>query len=127
MHFKGKVAIVTGGSSGIGKEVAKRLVTHGASVVIGGRDEAKLHAAAKEISADPSVVRVIAGDIGKPATGVALVDLAVKEFGGLDILINNAGIFKPIPFADVTEEQFDSFLNTILRANSSWPRPLRRR
>ena len=42
MHFKGKVAIVTGGSSGIGKETAKRLVAHGASVVLSGRDEAKL-------------------------------------------------------------------------------------
>ena len=52
MHFKGKVAIVTGGSSGIGKEAAKRLVAHGASVVLGGRDEEKLHAAAKEVSED---------------------------------------------------------------------------
>ena len=115
MHFKGKVAIVTGGSSGIGKEVAKRLVAHGASVVLGGRDEAKLHAAAKEISEDAGVVRILAGDIGKPATGVALVDFAETEFGGLDVLINNAGIFKPIPFADVTEQQFDGFLNTILK------------
>ena len=94
MHFKGKVAIVTGGSSGIGKEAAKRLVAHGASVVLGGRDEAKLHTAAKEVSEDPGAVRVLAGDIGKPATGVALVDLAEREFGGLDVLINNAGIFK---------------------------------
>ena len=82
MHFKRKVAIVTGGSSGIGKETAKRLVAHGASVVLGGRDEAKLHAAAKEVSEDPSLVRILAGDIGKPATGVALVNLAEKEFGG---------------------------------------------
>ena len=52
MHFKGKVAIVTGGSSGIGKETAKRLVAHGASVVLSGRDEAKLRSAAKEISSD---------------------------------------------------------------------------
>jgi NAD(P)-dependent dehydrogenase (short-subunit alcohol dehydrogenase family) len=56
VHFKGKVAIVTGGSSGIGKETAKRLVAHGASVVLSGRDEAKLQCAAKEVSSDPSVV-----------------------------------------------------------------------
>ncbi|HEY2472502.1 MAG TPA: SDR family NAD(P)-dependent oxidoreductase, partial [Terracidiphilus sp.] len=69
VHFKGKVAIVTGGSSGIGKETAKRLVAHGASVVLSGRDEAKLRSTAKEISSDPGMVRVLAGDIGQPSTG----------------------------------------------------------
>src|SRR5580698_7337499 len=98
VHFHGKVAIVTGGSSGIGKETAKRLVAHGASVVLGGRDEVKLSAAAKEVSEDPAKVRILAGDISKPSTGVALVALAEKEFGGLDVLISNAGVFKPKPF-----------------------------
>jgi NAD(P)-dependent dehydrogenase (short-subunit alcohol dehydrogenase family) len=115
VHFKGKVAIVTGGSSGIGKETAKRLVAHGASVVLSGTDEAKLQCAAKEVSSDPSVVRIFAGDIGKPATGVALVDLAEKQFGGLDILVSNAGVFKPKPFLELTEEEYDWFLDTILK------------
>jgi NAD(P)-dependent dehydrogenase (short-subunit alcohol dehydrogenase family) len=115
MHFKGKVAIVTGGSSGIGKETAKRLVDHGASVVLGGLDETKLHVAAKEVSSDPGRVRVLAGDIAKPETGTALVALAEKEFGGLDILISNAGVFKPKPFLDLTEEEYDWFLDTILK------------
>ena len=115
MHFKGKVAIVTGGSSGIGKETAKRLVAHGASVVLSGRDEAKLRSAAKEISPEPGMVRVFAGDIGKPSTGTALVDLAEKEFGGLDVLVSNAGFFKPKPFLEVTEEEYDWFLDTILK------------
>src|SRR5947209_17339171 len=112
MHFKGKVAIVTGGSSGIGKETAKRLVDHGASVVLGGT---KLQSAAKEVSSDPGKVRVLAGDIGKPETGVALVDLSEKEFGGLDVLISNAGVFKPKPFLELTEEDYDWFLDTILK------------
>ena len=90
-------------------------MSHTAHRSFGRQDEAKLHAAAKEISEDPSVVRILSGDIGKPATGVALVDLAEKEIGGLDILINNAGISKPIPFTEVTEEQYDGFLNTILK------------
>lgn len=114
MRFKGKVAIVTGGSSGIGKETAKRLVAEGASVVLSGRDEAKLHSAAKEMDAGDQV-RVLAGDIAKPATGAALVEEAERQFGGLDILVNNAGVFRPKPFIEVSEEEYDWFLDTILK------------
>ena len=115
MHFTDKVAIVTGGSSGIGKEVARRLVGHGASVIISGRSESKLYSVASEISADPGQVRFFAGDISKPATAVALATFAELEFGGLDILINNAGVFKPKPFVDLSEEEYDWFLDTILK------------
>ena len=84
MHFKDK-AIVTGGSSGIGKETAKRLVAHGASVLIGGRDEAKLQSAAAEIGGTSGKVRVLTGDISSPATGAAApVESAERHFGGLD-------------------------------------------
>lgn len=113
--FSNKVAIVTGGGSGIGKEVAKRLVEAGASVVIGGRDAAKLAQVALEIDATGQKVRVHAGDIAKPATAQALVDLAVSSFGGVDILINNAGIFSPKPFLEVNPEEYDSFLDIILK------------
>jgi len=115
VQFKGKVAIVTGGSSGIGKEVAKRLVAHGASVIISGRNEPKVSSVASEISTEPGQVRFFAGDIANPATAKALATLAEKEFGGLDILINNAGVFKPKPFVELTEEEYDWFLNTILK------------
>jgi NAD(P)-dependent dehydrogenase (short-subunit alcohol dehydrogenase family) len=115
MRFKGKVAIVTGGSSGIGKETAKRLVAEGASVVLSGKDEAKLHSAAKEMDAGIDQVRVLAGDIAKPATGAALVEQAEQQFGGLDILVNNAGVFRPKPFIEVSEEEYDWFLDTILK------------
>ncbi len=115
MRFKGKVAIVTGGSSGIGKETAKRMVAEGASVVLSGKDEAKLHSAAKEIEAGADQVHVLAGDIAKPATGAALVERAEREFGGLDILVNNAGVFRPKPFIEVTEEEYDWLLDTILK------------
>lgn len=115
MRFKGKVAIVTGGSSGIGKETAKRLVAEGASVVLSGKDEAKLHSAAKEMDAGIDQVRVLAGDIAKPATGTALVEQAEQQFGGLDILVNNAGVFRPKPFIEVSEEEYDWFLDTILK------------
>lgn len=113
--FSSKVAIVTGGGSGIGKEVARRLVQAGASVVIGGRDAAKLAQAARDIDRDGTNVRTFAGDIASPATAQALVDLATQAFGGVDILINNAGVFRPKPFVDVDEAEYDWFLDTILK------------
>ena len=114
MRFENRVAIVTGGGSGIGLEAAKRLYAEGASVLLNGRDEAKLRAAAAGFG-DASRVAVFAGDVAKVATSAAVVDVAEKRFGGVDILINNAGVFKPIPFGEVTEEQYDWFLDTILK------------
>jgi NAD(P)-dependent dehydrogenase (short-subunit alcohol dehydrogenase family) len=113
--FSNKVAIVTGGGSGIGKEVAARLVKAGASVVIGGRDEAKLRQAAQEIDASGASIRFHAGDISRPETASALVELAAEAFGGVDILVNNAGIFSPKAFLDVTEAEYDGFLDIILK------------
>ena len=84
MHFKDKVAIVTRGISGIGKETAKRLVAHDASVLIGGRDEAKLQSAAAEIGGISGKVCVFAGGISSPATGAAFVESSERHFGGLD-------------------------------------------
>ncbi|QIE26951.1 3-alpha-hydroxycholanate dehydrogenase (plasmid) [Caballeronia sp. SBC1] len=113
--FSLKVAIVTGGGSGIGKEVAKQLVAAGASVVIGGRDVSKLEQAAKEIDPSGMKVRYHAGDIALPATAAALVELATQAFGGVDILINNAGVFSPKPFLEVDEKEYDWFIDTILK------------
>lgn len=115
MRFDGKVAIVTGGSSGIGKEVASRFVAEGGSVVIGGRDAAKLAAAAEAIDASGARVAVFPGDIAQPATGRALVELAEERFGGLDVLFNNAGVFRPKAFLDLDEAEYDWFLDTILK------------
>ncbi|VVD96296.1 SDR family NAD(P)-dependent oxidoreductase [Pandoraea commovens] len=116
MHsFSSKVAIVTGGGSGIGKEVAARLVAAGAKVVIGGRDEAKLKSAAAQIDASAENVRYLAGDIARPETAQALVDLATSAFGGVDILVNNAGVFRPKAFLSLTEADYDGFLDIILK------------
>ncbi|MFK0377306.1 SDR family NAD(P)-dependent oxidoreductase [Pandoraea sp. NPDC090278] len=116
MHsFSSKVAIVTGGGSGIGKEVATRLVAAGAKVVIGGRDEAKLKSAAAQIDASGANVRYLAGDIARPETAQALVGLAASAFGGVDILVNNAGVFRPKAFLSLTEADYDGFLDIILK------------
>src|SRR6202035_4591767 len=118
MRFQNKVALVTGGASGIGKEVATRFVTEGGSVVINGRDRAKAEAVAREI--DPTGERVVvhAGDIALPATGEAIVKTAIDRFGRLDVLFNNAGIFTPKPFLEVEEAEYDRFLGIILNPSS---------
>ena len=114
-RFSSNVAIVTGGGSGIGKEVAQRLVAEGASVLIAGRDAAKLEMAAAQIDPSGARVRTLAGDIANPATAKALVELATAAFGGVDILINNAGVFSPKPFLEVDEQEYDQFINIILK------------
>src|SRR5712691_8069354 len=101
MRFKDKIAIVTGGASGIGKEVATRFVAEGGSVVINGRDAAKAEAAAREVDPTGKRVAVHAGDIALPATSDAVVKTAIGQFGRLDVLFNNAGIFAPKPFLDI--------------------------
>jgi NAD(P)-dependent dehydrogenase (short-subunit alcohol dehydrogenase family) len=117
MRFQDKVAIVTGGASGIGKEVATRFVAEGGSVVINGRDAAKAEAAAKAIDATGKRVAVHVGDIALPATGEAVVRTASDRFGRLDVLFNNAGVFAPKPFVEVTEAEYDRLLDIILKGS----------
>src|ERR1700761_4119118 len=97
-RFEGKVVAITGGGSGIGKEAASRFIAEGARVAINGRDAVKLEAAAREIDPTGEKIITLVGDIASPATGAALVDRAVSTFGGLDVLVNNAGVFSPKPF-----------------------------
>jgi NAD(P)-dependent dehydrogenase (short-subunit alcohol dehydrogenase family) len=115
MRFQGKVVAITGGGSGIGKETAIRFVAEGAKVVINGRNSTKLEKAAQEIDATGTRVLIAAGDIADPATGTRLVDTAVSRFGQLDILVNNAGVFNPKPFLELTEADYDWYLDTILK------------
>ena len=115
MRFKNKVAAVTGGGSGIGKEVAKRFVAEGGKVFINGRDETKLKTAAVEIDASGENVGIYPGDIAQPAVGRELVEAIVKRFGAIDVLVNNAGVFRPKPFLELGEADYDWFLDTILK------------
>jgi NAD(P)-dependent dehydrogenase (short-subunit alcohol dehydrogenase family) len=108
--FNNKTVIVTGGASGIGKEVATRFAQLGANVLINGRDADKLSQVASAIGATGMV-----GDISKVETASQLVEKAESLHGGVDILVNNAGIFAPKPFLEQTEAEYDAFLNTILK------------
>ncbi len=115
MRFQDKIAIVTGGASGIGKEVATRFVAEGGSVVINGRDRAKAETAARQIASNGKCAVVHVGDIALPATGEAVVKTAIDRFGRLDVLFNNAGIFTPKPFLEVDEVDYDCFVDLILK------------
>src|ERR1700761_532666 len=115
MRFKNKVAAVTGGGSGIGKEVAKRFIAEGGKVFINGRDELKLKTAAAEIDETGSRIGIYPGDVAEPAVGRGLIEATVKRFGAIDVLINNAGVFRPKPFLELDESDYDWFLDTILK------------
>lgn len=91
LGLKGRVAIVTGGNKGIGKAIAKSLVQEGASVVICARGAESLRAAQKEITQRDNDVVAVTADASTHDGARKVVDTALKQFGGLDILVNNVG------------------------------------
>lgn len=88
--LSGQVAVVTGGTRGIGRAIAETFVEHGAQVVLNGRSEVKGKQALEEIGR-PDDTHFVAGDAGSKADMEALIDAAVERFGRLDVLVNNAG------------------------------------
>jgi len=112
MSIRGKVFVITGGSSGLGKAMAAEMVRRGANVVINGRREQELAEAAKEIDPTGLQVRCVAGNIADPKTAQRLIDESVAHFGRVDTLVNNAGIFISKPFTEYSEEDFDTYIST---------------
>lgn len=110
--LRGKTALVTGGGGGIGREIAARLKAAGANVAICGRNVEKLEAAAHAIG---GALR-LPGDLLDDTYVQSCVDRTVETFGGLDILINNAGVALSKPFAETTIEDFDRVMATNVRA-----------
>lgn len=100
--LNGKVAVVTGGNSGIGYASAKELKSQGANVIITGRDSEKVAAAANELG-----VKGIVADVKNLTAIDELVEQVKNEFGQVDILFVNAGIFQPAPVGQISEEMFD--------------------
>jgi NAD(P)-dependent dehydrogenase (short-subunit alcohol dehydrogenase family) len=105
----GKIALITGGNSGIGLATAKRFVNEGAYVFITGRRDAELAAAVKEIGRSVSAVR---GDVSKLDDLDRLFTQIKREKGRLDIVFANAGVAKYAPLGTITEEFYDSIFNT---------------
>ena len=110
--LEGKIALVTGGNSGIGLATAKKFVAEGAYVFITGRREKELRAAAKQIGKNVSAVQ---GDVSNLADLDRLFAQIKKEKGKLDILFANAGIAKYAPLGEITEEFYNSIFDINVR------------
>jgi NAD(P)-dependent dehydrogenase (short-subunit alcohol dehydrogenase family) len=113
--FDNQVVVISGGGGGIGKAAARRFLVEGARVVLSGTRSALLEQARAEI--DPSGERTLihAGHITTRGQGRELVERALDRFGGLDVLVNSTGIFRPVPFLEQTEEHLEEALGSIMR------------
>src|SRR5271167_2260835 len=107
--LEGKIALVTGGSSGIGLATAKQFVNEGAYVFVTGRREQELAAAVKEIGTNVTGVQ---GDVSNLGNLDSLFAQIKREKGRLDIVFANAGVARYAPFGTISEELYDSIFNT---------------
>jgi 3-oxoacyl-[acyl-carrier protein] reductase len=111
-RLSGKVAVVTGASKGIGAAIAQALAAEGASVVV---NYASSKAGAETIIADITRAggKAIAagGDVATRAGAKGVIDAAIKQYGRLDVLVNNSGVYEFAPLEDVSEEQFHRHFN----------------
>ncbi|WP_106534289.1 SDR family NAD(P)-dependent oxidoreductase [Planomicrobium soli] len=111
-----KTVIVTGGSKGIGKDIALTFAQLGANVVISGRNEAKLNEALLELKKFNGNCIAVAGDLSDIEKVKQLIDLAASTFGTIDVLVNNAGVNIAKPAMEVTEEDWDTVLDLNLKS-----------
>ncbi len=114
--LKGRAAVVTGSGRGIGREIASRLASAGASVLVNDLDSGPLEETAAEIRSHGAEVEVLAGDVTAPDFGDRLVDAAVRAFGSIDIIVNNAGYTWDSVIQKMTDEQFQAMLDVHLLA-----------
>jgi len=109
-NIQGKVVVITGASSGMGDATARHLSALGAAVVLGARRADRLEALASELSARGGKALGIATDVTKRGEVQRLVDTAVRQFGRIDVMLNNAGI---MPLAPLERLNFDDWERTI--------------
>jgi NAD(P)-dependent dehydrogenase (short-subunit alcohol dehydrogenase family) len=117
LKLRGKSALITGSTAGIGLEIARQLAAEGADVIICGRDQAKLDAAA-----DIGAARSILADAAT-AEGAAVLLAAVPA---VDILVNNLGIYESKPFAEITDEDWRRFFEVNVLSGARLARPISR-
>ena len=114
MKLKGKVALITGGSEGMGYATAKLFLKEGAKVVVTGRSKVKGVKALRELRAIGDA-EFIQGDVSNSSDAKRMVDGTVAMFGSIDILFNNAGVFMQRLAEDMTEEEWDKVIGTNLK------------
>lgn len=113
--LNGKVALVTGGSRGIGLAIAQALVARGTNVVITGRDERHLATARRALDgAGPGAVETLQSDVRRYGEIARAVEATASRFGGLDVLVNNAGVGIFADVADMTPDQWSEVIDTNL-------------
>jgi 3-oxoacyl-[acyl-carrier protein] reductase len=116
--LSGKVALVTGGSRGIGRAISIALASHGASVAVNYASNADAAAETVKLIGDEKAT-AIAGDVRNAATGASLVDATVAAYGRIDILVNNAGVTADDLILRMSEDEWDRVLDTNLKGTFS--------
>ena len=114
-RLAGKVAVVTGGTRGIGLAVAAWMLERGASVVISGRDADRLNIALKELGRDGAPAAGLVADAGRREDAERLVETARERFGRVDVLVNNAGITRDGLVIRMKDEDWDRVIETNLK------------
>lgn len=116
MKLKDRVAVVTGGTSGMGKAIARLFCEEGASVVLSGRDRKRGEAIQEELSGRGHRAVFVEGDVGELETNRLIIDAAKKEFGGVDILVPCAGILALGSITDLSPGEWQEAMNTNLNS-----------
>ena len=111
MKLKGKVAIVTGSTSGMGRASAELFAREGAKVVVTGRNEARAKEVVDKIKAEGNEAIYVIVDTGKVEDCKIIVDKAIEAYGTIDILFNNAGALSVTPLTDVSLEEWNNVFN----------------